>query len=310
MATVNGLGQVWLPLDSDCTVVNDFDAVTGSTNTCSAVATGKYQCAVQTNPRLTTHNSCMCCSSTISGNFFAFSPADSKTGCCTNANTNFATLIPGFDPKRNGKPNFIAKSQLNCTCGDDRTPCIQKAAPLACTPACQTAQFGCCYDGSSTNPNTEATLDLDCINNLCCLDTVNGVIANNAQLIADNLNAILFLIMPDGVAFGQVPGDWQATPVACNVPNWIATVEAELITNASGTGCLQALNCMNPTQCNILTKCTLDTDCPNCACDLTTGYCAPCVPLGDGCVGAPEVAECCGAGNSVCTNNICVNKPS
>lgn len=305
MATVEGIGQVWLPLDTNCTVVNAYDDVSGS-NSCSALANGQYQCAVYTG-RGTENGACACCSKNTAGSFFTNNPADSTTGCCTNANTNFATLIPNFNPKRNGKPNFVAKSQSKCVCGDDHTPCIQKA-PLTCTPACQTAQFGCCYDGSSTNPNTEAISNPDCINNLCCLDTVNEVIAENAQLIADNLNAVLFLINADGVAAGQVPGDYTNAP--CKLPKWIFTVESELITNASGTGCLQALNCMNPAQCNILAKCTTDADCPNCACDLTTGYCTPCVPLGNGCVGTPEVQECCGADYSVCTNNICVNKPS
>lgn len=281
------VGEFWLPLDAACTMVADSSDVSGRYNTCKKLAAEAYQCAI-------VNYDCTCCSN---------SSVASTKDCCTNAQSNYAKLIPDYDITKYGNLTFSPKKQTDCVCSDQKSSCIQPAI-TTCTetpapiPACQTAQYGCCYDGSQNG--SDVLTNPDCIKNFCCLDTVNLAIANNAQIIADNLNAILFLIEPSGVIVEQVPQDWQGVP--CAIPNWIETVETDLMID-----CIGALQCVNPSECAINTSCTVDTDCPNCYCDTTTHLCVSCVPLGHGCLGVSGASECCGGQYANCSQGICVN---
>lgn len=196
--------------------------------------------------------------------------------------------------------NYYLEKQVQCVCADGK-PCTPAAPPPVptCTPACPSLQYGCCYDGSLDGQVSNP----DCISNICCLNVVNAAIKNNAQSIADNLNAMLFLMAPSGPATGGVPGPGVPTDYlghTCQIAQWALNVEAELFTTCSMNNA-----CMNPGECNLTQSCVSDADCGGCVCDTTTGLCNGCIPAGHGCLGESST-ECCQNGNCDMTTKTCV----
>jgi hypothetical protein len=197
--------------------------------------------------------------------------------------------------------DYILETQVQCVCADGK-PCVPPTAPPSpptCTPACPSMQYGCCYDGSQdgliANP--------DCISHVCCLNVINAAIQNNAKSIADNLNAMLFLMEPGGPAQGAIPGSGVPSDYlgnTCQIAQWVLNVEAELLTTCSLNN-----SCMNPGECNLTQSCVSDADCGGCVCDTTTKLCNGCIPEGHGCLGESPT-ECCSNGNCDMTTKTCV----